>query len=156
MTARILRFWPKVAFPEGSDCWEWQGSRDGKGYGMFRVSSTKVRRAHRYAYELFHGAVPDGTVFLHECDNPPCVNPRHLRIGTRAENNADRDSKGRHVPLLGEQHGRHILTEDQVRIIRRAPRQRGGNIALAKEFGVSVFTVNQVRSSPRLCWKGIE
>ena len=155
MTARILydRFWSKVT-PVGLDeCWEWQASRDGRGYGMLRTERG-VRRAHRVAWELAHGPVPDGTVFLHSCDNPPCVNVAHLRIGTRAENAADRDSKGRHVALRGEEHGSHILTEDQVRVIRRAPRQYGGNIALARQFGVTVATVSAIRSNPRV-WRGV-
>lgn len=158
MNARVEdRFWSKVKPTEGvqqaETCWEWAGSTDASGYGMFRVSSAKVRRAHRVAFELMNGPVPDGTVFLHLCDNPPCVRPSHLRPGSRAENNADRDRKGRHVALVGEDNGNARLTADDVAAIRGASIPHGGARAVAEQYGIALSYLYQLRCSTSKLWK---
>ncbi len=78
----------------GVGCWEWQRSRNADGYGQICVNG-RVERVHRVMYELKVGPIPEGKLVMHICDNPPCANPDHLRLGTDAENNADRDAKGR-------------------------------------------------------------
>jgi hypothetical protein len=94
------RFWSKVAYVGAGpdDCWEWDASRDKYGYGQFSMGHSECDPAHRVAYALAHGAVPAGLFVCHSCDNPPCVNPSHLWLGTAADNNRDRDLKGRGVP----------------------------------------------------------
>lgn len=77
-----------------SGCWEWLGRRNKQGYGLFKVGSQHFR-AHRYAYQLAHGEIPDGKMILHSCDNPPCCNPDHLRPGTALENANDVALRGR-------------------------------------------------------------
>lgn len=77
-----------------SGCWEFRGSRDDYGYGQMWFEG-RALRAHRAAYLTNHGSIPDGWVVRHRCDNPPCVNPAHLEVGTLADNNRDRAERGR-------------------------------------------------------------
>lgn len=144
-------------------CWPWIGKPDADGYGRTAFSEIGHRLAHRLAWSLSNDApIPNGFDVLHTCDNPPCVRadepgiyvirgiarPRwgHLWLGTHGDNMADRAAKGRQpsIPrplatLKGEQIGRSVLTEDQVREIRRLKRERGlPNTILAEMFGVKV------------------
>lgn len=96
-------------------CWEWKGKRNDFGYGIFSAERLGFEgsRAHRVVYEHFVGAIPDGLLLRHRCDNPPCVNPDHLVPGTPADNMRDMVERGRHW-----RHGRsecdkgHDLTVD--------------------------------------------
>src|SRR4051812_38446928 len=99
-------------------CIEWAGTRTRQGYGVFTLNGKQVR-AHRVIWEMAYGGIPEGLVLLHTCDNPPCVNPRHLRPGSHAENVVDCQQKGRRVQVNGEQHGMAKLTGEQVAEIRR-------------------------------------
>ena len=89
---RTMQFWKKV--DTSGDCWEWQGMKYPTGYGRFGWKG-KVAYAHRVSWEITNGPIPDGMVIMHTCDNPSCVRPDHLQLGTQTENMKDRDRKGR-------------------------------------------------------------
>jgi len=111
------------------------------GYGAFRVEG-KIERANRVAYELFKGEVGEFHV-CHTCDNPRCVNPEHLFLGTRSDNMKDAYDKGRLVPPLGQRF-EGSLSRLEVRDIKRALRDKG--IAeVAREFGVKYQTVKDIK-----------
>lgn len=82
-----------------SECIEYEGARTTKGYGQYTLPVGRgkyIMLAHRVAYELAHGPIPAGLQVMHTCDNPPCVNPEHLRVGTGSDNMRDCVEKGRH------------------------------------------------------------
>jgi hypothetical protein len=124
-------------------CWEWLGYRDPNGYGRLNVGGRPIL-ASRVSYLLHYGDVPGGKYVCHKCDNPPCVNPEHLFLGTQADNVADMQAKGRARKrgLPGVSHHAAKLTDDRVRAIRSSD---ASDAALAKEFGVTRATIHAVR-----------
>lgn len=92
----ILRFAAFVDKRSESDCWLWKGTKRAKGYGQFKWNGKNVA-AHRMAYTLAYGSIPEGLLIRHTCDNPPCVNPNHLLVGTDADNVRDMMERGRHA-----------------------------------------------------------
>lgn len=144
MTKRIpsQRFWPKVDTSSGPDlCWPWMGKSDPNGYGYFEAEG--YRGAHRVSYFLAYGAIPDGMFVCHRCDNPPCVNPGHLFLGTQADNMSDMWRKGRGASPF---HARPLakLTEEDVREIRRVVRSGVPQSEMAAKYGVSRPTISNL------------
>ncbi len=128
------RFWYGVERGNSSECWWWRKSASTNGYGKF-CHNGKIAGAHRWAWEFTNGPIPDGLFVCHSCDNPACVNPSHLWLGTNAENSADRKAKGPHP----RQHvnARTRLDEWDVHAIRFAYKRGVPASALARTFGVS-------------------
>ena len=101
-------------------CWEWTAHKNWLGYGRIGESVTrKILYAHRVSYAIHYGPIPDGLCVLHKCDNPGCVRPDHLFLGTEKDNAIDRQNKGRSNPRKGEKHGRAKITESNVTEMRR-------------------------------------
>lgn len=126
-------------------CWEWTGFKMSSGYGRFsqagRNSSQPTELAHRASYRIFNGD-PSGTGVMHSCDNPCCVNPEHLSLGTQTDNMRDAKNKGRNAS--GEAHGRSKLTLIEVNRIRETEGlfQR----EIAEIFNVSQATVSDIKN----------
>lgn len=140
------KFWDR-ARPDGNGCWNWTGCKDRYGYGKVRVNKRLVK-AHRFAYEQAVGeVVPPGLMVCHKCDNPACVNPAHLFLGTNDENMADMSRKGR--AARGERQGRSKLTRSQVLEIRRDSRRLDD---VAADYGVSRSLVSLIRRRERWSW----
>jgi hypothetical protein len=141
------RFWSKVAGPTGQKgCRHWLGALDKRGYGRAQIITSfgKLRRAHRIAFFLATGIWPGGKGVCHTCDNPPCCKPKHLFLGTVADNNADMVAKGRQAN--GSMIGVHKLSGTDVAEIKRLYRSQRflGIITqkdLARRFGVSINTI---------------
>lgn len=142
-TDPIARFWAKV--DRSGECWLWTGPLDASGRGRLWVDGKDVL-AHRFAWEMEYGPIPEGMCVCHHCDTPHCVNVRrHAFLGTQADNTADKMNKGRYVRVVGEENPSAKLTAEQVGAIRS--RYRAGGIKqkeLAVEYGVRQTLISQI------------
>jgi hypothetical protein len=144
-TTRAEHFWSRVARTDDLfSCWEWQGPLSHSGYGQMNMGRRGSRMpAHRFSWELHYGPIPECLFCCHHCDNPICVRPDHLFLGTLQENLADMRAKGREARGLG--HGMTKLTEAQVREIRRRYAEGGISMrALGAEFGICAPQVCEI------------
>lgn len=132
------KFLRKVIQTDG--CWSFVGLRNKAGYGRV-LCRGKMQLAHRVSYELFNGQIPNGLCVLHKCDNPQCTNPKHLFLGTNADNNADKAQKGR--ALKGETHSMAKLSEKQVRKIYSDERPYA---IISAEYGISKPQICGIKS----------
>lgn len=124
------------------------------GYGSCSIKVYGAHLAHRASYGLFNGDIPDGLVVMHSCDVPKCVNPKHLSIGTHADNVADKYAKGRQRHLRGEQIKHAKLTVRDVRQIRQRYRDGRSSVTLAKEFDVVPYTIRNILRG--ITWKHVQ
>lgn len=147
------RFESKYFCEPNTGCFIWTASVTQKGYGKLGVEGGAFRLAHRVAWELFVGPIPDGLWVLHKCDNPPCVNIDHLYLGTNSDNMRDCVARGRFTqgwklmkgkphPIHGERHRRARLNDEAVYSIRAS---RLDSLTLARQFNVTRPTIHAVR-----------
>lgn len=147
------RFWSKAKKGKSDECWEWIGGFDDHGYGKFCLTFDRGRniyiRAHRISYFLANGG-PLGEAVCHKCDNPKCVNPHHLFLGTRADNAFDMVSKKRQA--VGLRIYTTKLTPDQVQEIRILSFMFGlNNSEIAESYEVSNSTIWTIVN--RVMWR---
>jgi hypothetical protein len=150
------RFWDNVGPIDKNGCWAWKGSKFRFGYGKMNHKN-KAIAAHRVSWLIHNGGIPDNLCVLHSCDNPPCTNPKHLFLGSHADNAADRNKKGRQARgdrqgsrlhpeslLRGSRHQNSKLTEQVVIRIRKE--RKGGETqqSLANKYRVSRSTISQI------------
>ncbi len=125
------RFLEKVVKSDG--CWTWIGARHSKGYGMFALDGGHTT-AHRAAYKIFVGEIPDRMLVCHKCDNRRCVNPEHMFLGSPKDNSEDMANKGRSTH--GKKNPRAKLSDEQVCAIRERAAQGARQRQIASDFGI--------------------
>lgn len=148
----VKKFWRYVEKGNDNECWIWKGTINEHGYGVIMAARSFLIRAHRLSYSLSIGKpMDDHLCILHECDNPPCVNPRHLKAGTKLENTHDMIKKGRNSnpPInYGEKHHNTKFKESDFYLIKNDKRS---NRIIAMEFGVCEETIRRVKTGKT--WK---
>lgn len=147
------RFWEYVDKKKPSECWEWLGYKKPGGYGQFHrygFGRHKPIGAHRFSYELKFGPIPKGLLICHTCDNRYCVNPKHLWLGTHADNFRDMKNKMRHC--YGERNALAKLTSKKVKEIRfKYENTNTTQQKLANEYGIERGSIGKILRNER--WK---
>lgn len=140
-------------------CWEYQGYLREGGYGYFSIDCAELHpkkrkfRAHRVAYAFFSGVDPGEKFVCHACDNPRCINPGHLFLGTPMDNTRDMMEKGRNADQAGGSNNNAKLTEDKVRIIIKRIMDGEQNMVIADDFGVTHHVISNIRRGK--AWVGV-
>lgn len=158
-----LRFWMNVRSSKDG-CWEWSGSLDNHGYGKIGIAG-RTPRVHRFSYELHYGKITGGLFVCHRCDNPKCVRPDHLFLGTNTDNMRDAFAKGRLRPPTppprvladftpiassnlqwrGDRNPNATLSERAAIEVLRRVRAGESAMSLADEFGVSSSLISKIK-----------
>lgn len=144
------RFMNKVL--QTDTCWNWTGYRNSYGYGKFCLNK-KIDFAHRVSFTLFKGEIPKGMCILHSCDNPRCVRPQHIRLGTHKENMEDKVAKNRQHKPNGELNGRSKLKNHDVSELLVLHAFGFSGVELAKQFDISIAVVSTIINNRS--WKHI-
>ena len=146
----VAAFWAQVEIRGENQCWHWTGAKTSRGYGRPMFNGRR-RMAHRWSLEFATGDSGDGRLALHSCDNPRCVNPKHLRWGTQLENIQDRVFRGRNGSACGSSNGAAKLDANQVRSIR-ADSRTGREIA--SDYGASQMLISAIKRG--IIWSHID
>lgn len=140
----IKLFWEKV--DKQDNCWVWTANRDDSGYGLKRSTGyQRYLKAHRISYALEYGYVPGDKIVCHHCDNPPCVNPNHLFLGTHSDNIQDAIRKGRLNDRRGENNSKDILTKEQVKEIVRRIKNKETVSEIAEDYPVTKSAIVDIK-----------
>lgn len=146
------RFWEKASIGFSDECWPWAGRVSEQGYGVFDYQG-RPQIASRISYWLATGVEPGDLDVCHSCDNPPCVNPKHLWLGTASDNMKDASSKGRVTGAINPRKGRDVntcrLEEEEVRHVRRSTLSRK---ELATLYGVSSNAIRLIQLRVNWGW----
>ena len=146
----IVRFWGKVDKSTGEEgCWIWMAGKDLDGYGLFTNGAGRTVRATRFVYELVNGGPLDNKMVCHSCDNPSCVNPKHLWLGTGTDNQQDVSNKnrfGNRPAKHGHANAKSKLMEDQVLKIHERTNSGESTRILAKEYGISCVMIRLIKN----------
>lgn len=135
------RFWKKVVMLDSKECWMWTAYKNEGGYGSFGMDR-KMHLAHRISWQIANGPIPDGMCVCHTCDNPACVNPNHLWLGTNADNSDDKVTKSRQHRPLGRANGRAKIGQADVIAIRADPRRQ---VDIAADYGINQQSVSHIK-----------
>lgn len=144
------RFESKFEKINDEQCWYWLASTAGNGYGQIKLTGQRKQiYAHRVSYLLYKGEIPENMEVCHKCDDPLCVNPNHLFLGTRADNAQDMKQKGRST--AGEKSGTAKLNENDVKDIRVMLLKGVSQIKIAGLFGISQIQISRINTGKQ--WK---
>jgi len=152
------RFMAKVELIPFHPCWEWTGFKSVRGYGQMATTGIKKEEVHRISYKLFKGEIPAGMCVCHKCDNPGCVNPDHLFLGTQKDNMRDMRKKGRGNKLpvhVGTANYQSKLSEKKVREIKNALKDEvpGMQRKLSLLYGVDRKAIYNIKHG--ITWKHV-
>jgi len=151
-----MRFAEKFVRGKNTECWNWEAGVTSMGYGWF-YDGNRMILAHRFSYEEKYGKIPDGLLACHKCDNPRCVNPDHVFVGTQKDNMRDASRKNRLPrlnPAKGEQNGNSKLTNRQVEKIKIALENGTKGFVLAKEYRVHHSVIYGIRDGKS--WRSVK
>jgi len=148
------RFWSKVEIKDFFDCWNWTANKTPQGYGRFQLKRKKSVSAHRLAWELTYGKIPNGLHVLHKCNNPSCVNPSHLKLGTNQDNVDDKLRANRQPHICGQNVATSKLTESQVREIFALLAEHRSYKEIAERFSISTHSVSNFNIG--ISWKHLK
>ena len=146
LSSSIIDRFNKYHIKQDDGCWQWTGSIHHAGYGQIRYKK-RIVRVNRLSYELFIGPIPDGLIVRHKCDNPLCVNPDHLELGTHVDNMNDMVMRSR--SLKGSKHPMHKLSEDDVLSIYHSGLSAR---ELSDYHDVNVNTIYYIKQGKRWAW----
>lgn len=147
------RFWMRVKIGLENECWEWTGNRESRNYGRIKVNGV-VLKAHRASVIIkTNQMIPEGLMVCHSCDNPPCVNPNHLWIGTNLDNQIDAMNKGRKKTARGEKARGAKLTEKKVLEIREILKTGICQRRIAEKYGMAYSAITYIKQ--RKTWNHI-
>lgn len=144
-----IRFWKMVNKKSKNDCWEFTGCKNKDGYGRMSKGNSKLDSAHRISYELHKGVIPTNMVVMHTCDNPPCCNPNHLKLGTQSDNILDMVIKRRNVPRKSGKEGSKFSNEQIIKIRESYTGIKGQKFQLSKIHNCSPSTITNILNN----WK---